>query len=156
MMKKLTLAVTLVAAIGSVQNASAATTDYYVFSGNSCVSATPGLVPMNTQWGIKGPGTSMEVVCPIALPPKAYTTLGIYLSGYNRQTSENLNCNVSTSDYSGATFHQKNYALRLNQGPVQTIAGSMNLGQFEYFISIKCYLPRGENYLSSMQVLATY
>lgn len=69
------------------------------------MSIIPGKVPTyDPQWGAKTPvSEEIEVKCPVFPPRKNYTSLKVNLSGYNRQSWDNLYCTIYATDYRGLT-----------------------------------------------------
>lgn len=155
-MKKLTLALAFATTLITARNATA-NSDFYMIAGNTCISVTPGFIPFyHPQWGAQAPSNSMiNVVCPIALPPKSYTSITAYVSGYNRVTNDPLTCTFTVTDYAGLAFAQRSVILA-NKVPGQFLGTTVPVtGTFNLF-SINCRIPVGENYLTGLEIIPNY
>jgi hypothetical protein len=162
MKKKLSLALTLAAALMGARAASATTYADYLLQGNSCVSTTPGNTGIYTQWGPYNGSTTaaMNVTCPLTLPNKSYIYAYLFVEGFNRNSADKLSCKINATGWDGYNYSGNTATLSTNSPSYQiattTISPSGGYGN----LYVNCHIPpatgNGGSFLSTVYLQVGY
>lgn len=152
----------LAVAVLGARAASAATVDVLIH-GNSCVSTTPGVTPVYTQYGIYNGSTTtaLNVTCPISLPNHNYTSGYIQMTAWTRNSPDAVFCNFSATDAFGNSPYSTRATAYYNQGNPQIVGANLGGNVSSPYLYLTCHIPMqsaalGKSYLSSIYLAASY
>lgn len=158
-MKKIIYSLLFIALIGSVKKVSAAT-EVITMKANGCVVTGGSGSPIyHYQWGIKATGGSVVLGCYFQLTRRAYSSIKVTAGGYQRTTA-GLSGFVSSTDRLGTNYVATTIGFPQVQSAGQVVSATVNLNSSfinpNQYMSSEWTIWEGENYLTGLEVTATY
>lgn len=160
-MKNVTKALVLAGALIAARAESAGTADFLIH-GNSCVSTTPGVSPIYTQWGPYNPSSTsaMMLSCPVPFPNHNYTSGYMQVSAWTRNTGDQVFCNYAGTDNYGGNLTYVQAKVPYSGGGPNLGTASLYLTNSSDFLYVTCHIPmatgNGYSYLSTIYVSGNY
>lgn len=164
-MNKIIVALVMSLGFFAARTASALTYLDYTFHGSSCVFAPNGTSVPDVVYNSYGMSTSSTTValaafCPIVLPSHGYTYGYILVSGYNRSSTDQLFCTITSTGQDGNNSLQGKATLTQNQGSLQQAAVTINPNALYSIFSLQCHIPAqtgsGFSHLTSIELVVGY